>query len=174
MKATPSQLAAYVGKSERTIQRWLASNKWPHKRLPGGLVEIDDTLLIPPEEQQENAIPAILATLTRLEEKIDDLAAEVGALSAQPAPRYQIHTERAEYRVKPVSSEMPEGLIGWREYCASRGIAPTTVQKAISRGDVPVVRGKWKVGKVYVEGALDEEGRAAVDRLYGSRSISTD
>lgn len=174
MKATPAQLAAYVGKSERTINRWLASNKWPHKRLPGGLVEVDDTLLIPPEEQQENAIPAILATLTRLEEKIDDLAAHVATLSAQPAPRYQIHTERAEYNVRPAQSELPEGLIGWREYCQARGIPQTTVQKAISRGDVPVIRGKWKVGKAIVQAALDETGRQIVDRLYGGRSISTD
>lgn len=167
MKATPAQLAAYVGKSERTIHRWLASNKWPHKRLPGGLVEVDDSLLSPPEEGQENAIPAILATLTRLEEKLDTLAASVGHLTAQPAPRVRVHTEHAEYTIKPAQGELPEGLTAWRDYAKEKGIPESTVLHAIDRGEIPIVRGKWKRGRVYILAALDEQGRAAVDRLYG-------
>lgn len=166
MRCTPAQLAAYVGKSERTIHRWLASGKLPYKRLTGGLIEVDDALLTSPDETQEGTI---LAALHRIEEKLDRLAANVDTLSAQPAPRYRVHTEHAEYSVKPVSSELPEGLIGWREYCQARGIPQTTVQKAIKRGDVPIIEGRWKVGKAIVQGALDEEGRAIVDRLYGSR-----
>src|SRR5260370_13532023 len=79
MRATITQLAAYVGVSERTIRRYLAGGKWPHKRLPGGLIEIDDSLLIRPEEGQEGLL---LATLKRIEQKLDALSAAVISLSA--------------------------------------------------------------------------------------------
>lgn len=60
---------------------------------------------------------------------------------------------------------LPDGLIGWRAYARSIGIAESTVQKAIARGDVHPIAGPWKVGKIYVQSALDEQGRADVDKL---------
>jgi hypothetical protein len=171
MKATRTQLAAYVGKSERTIIRWLASGKWPHRQLPGGLIEIDDSLLNPPEESQESAIPAILATLTRLEEKIDNLAAIAGTLAAQPAskPPFRTHTERAEYTVTPSISELPEGLTAWRDYAREKGYPESTIKHAIERGEVPIIVGKWKRGRAYILAAINDEGKAAIDRLYGNK-----
>ncbi len=162
MKATPAQLAAYVGKSERTIHRWLASGKWPYKRLPGGLIDIDDSLLVEPESRQETLI---LATLQRIEEKLDRLAADVATLSAgQPqVTRYVRMTANL-----PAQSELPEGLMAWRDYCKEKGYPESTVKRAIDRGEIPVHVGKWKRGKVYVLAAIDEEGKQAIDRLYGS------
>lgn len=162
MKVTVTELAAYVGKSERTIHRWLASGQLPHKRLPGGLVEVDDSLVIGPIDEQESTI---LTRLARIEQKLDDLAAIVGAMSQidrAPAPR---HT--------PVSrdianqGELPPGLMPWREYCELKGYATSTVKRAIDRGEIPVHRGKWKKGKVYILALIDEEGKRAIDRLYG-------
>lgn len=171
MKATPTQLAAYVGKSERTILRWLASGKWPHTRLPGGLVEIDESLLILPDEGQESALPALLATLTRLEEKLDALSAVVATMTAQPTaskPPFRVHTERAEYTTaQPVQGDIPEGLTPWRDYCKEKGYPETSVKRAIDRGDIPIITGRWKRGTGIIKECVDEEGKQAIERLYG-------
>jgi hypothetical protein len=158
MKGTPAQIAAYVGKSERTVHRWLASGKLPYKRLPGGLVEVDDTLLFGPESEHESMI---LQRLQRIEEKLDMLAAHVATLS-----RFDRH---APAHVSPVVTQdaLPEGLVSWRDYCKEKGYPESTVLHAIDRGEVPIVRGKWKKGRVFILAAIDEEGKAAIDRLYG-------
>ena len=165
MKATITQLAAYVGVSERTIHRRLASNKWPHTRLPGGLVEIDDSLIIAPENGQEGLL---LATLQRIEAKIDALSARVDSLSASKPPRVHVHTEQAAYTVSaaPGPGEQ-EGLQNWREFAKARGYSESTIQRWIDEGKVPVERGSWrgKRGKYHI--AIDDEGRKAIDALYG-------
>lgn len=189
MKATRTQLAAYVGKSERTIIRWLASGKWPHTQLPGGLIEIDDSLLNPPEEQEEGTI---LATLARLEKKIDDLAVCVRQAPAQKGeqaskPPYRVHTEgrhgytileegnispdkKGEAAQQPQKSTMPEGLVGWRAFARIHNVSPGTVQKGIESGRLTIVEPKkgdvWIVGRATVLGALDATGRARFYELW--------
>lgn len=159
MKCTPAQLAAFVGRSERTVHRWMASGKLPYKRLPGGIIEVDDKLLTEPESGD---MGGILATLQRIEQKLDMLAAHVATLSG--IDRHPRHAESA-----PAQSELPEGLVSWRDYAKEKGIPESTLLHAIDRGLVPIVRGKWKRGRVFILSALDEEGRAAVDALYGSQ-----
>lgn len=162
MKATITQLAAYVGVSERTIHRRLASGKWPYRRLPGGLVEIDDSLIIGPVDEQESAI---LTRLKRIEQKLDDLAAIVGAMSQignQPAP-VRLHTERSAYTVE---SDLPGGLVSWRSFAILHQINESTVYKAIHTGRLAIVEGEWRMGKVLVKGALDAPGRAKFYELY--------
>lgn len=158
MRCTPAQLAAYVGKSERTIHRWLASGKLPYKRLPGGLIEVDDALLTAPDEGQESVI---LAALHRIEEKLDRLAASVATPSRidRPAPvRHEIVDTQAAF---------PEGLIPWRDYVIERGYSESTVARHIKAGDIPVHEGRWKRGQSIIKELIDEEGKAAIDRLYG-------
>lgn len=163
MKATPAQLAAYVGKSERTIHRWLASGKLPYTRLPGGLIEVDDSLLTEPEEGQESVI---LATLQRIEQKLDRLAASVATPS-----RIDSHgqTRPAPVRRETVDTQaaFPEGLIPWRDYVIERGYSESTVARHIKAGDIPVHEGRWKRGQAIIKELIDEEGKAAIDRLYG-------
>jgi hypothetical protein len=163
MRCTPAQLAAYVGRSERTIHRWLSSGQLPYKRLPGGLIEVDDSLLVEPESGN---ISTILATLQRIEQKLDMLAA-----SADTPTRTVSHerTRTARRETVVTQDELPEGLLPWRDYCKEKGYAETTVKRAIDRGDIPVITGKWKRGKVYILAAIDEEGKQAIDRLYGNQ-----
>jgi excisionase family DNA binding protein len=168
MKATPSQLAAYVGKSERTIHRWLASGKLTYTRLPGGLIDVDESQLFPLEERDERTI---LTVLERMERKLDDLAAIVGILAAQPTkkPPFQLHTEQAEYTIKAaqsVQSELPEGFMAVGDYCQERGYAETTVKRWIAAGKVPIHEGNWKRGRSRIRYAIDDEGKKAIDALY--------
>src|SRR5260370_38920798 len=123
MRATITQLAAYVGVSERTIHRYLAGGKWPHKRLPGGLIEIDDSLLIRPEEGQEGLL---LATLKRIEQKLDALSAAVISLSAcqQQVSHHVLMTDNL-----PVQCELPEGLNAWRYYCYENDYSVTSTSR---------------------------------------------
>src|SRR5260370_38974398 len=134
MRATITQLAAYVGVSERTIHRYLAGGKWPHKRLPGGLIEIDDSLLIRPEEGQEGLL---LATLKRIEQKLDALSAAVISLSAgQPQVTHHLRMTAN----LPAQGELSEGLTAWRDYCQQKGYRQTTVNRAIEWGAIHVHR----------------------------------
>lgn len=171
MKGTPAQIAAYVGKSERTIHRWLASGKLPYTKLPGGLIEVDDALLFGPENEQESTI---LATLKRIEDKLDALSARV----SQPSAHADIMSEPVSYEQKakpvrvlhetaPVQSELPEGYVPVEAFCREHDYTITTVRKWIDKGDIPAHRGRWKHGRTYVQLALDEEGRQAVQRRYG-------
>jgi hypothetical protein len=170
MKGTPAQLAAYVGKSERTIHRWLASGKYPHTRLPGGLIEIDDSVLIGPESEQESAIMARLASIER---KLDAVSATVSQLAAQrdtlPLPRAQPIQESRPARRVPMdaSGELEPGIYAWRDYARSKGYSETTVKRAIDRGDIPTITGRWRRGHSVITQAINDEGKAAMDRLYG-------
>lgn len=162
MKATVTQLAAYVGKSERTVHRWLASGKYPHSRLPGGLIEIDDSLLVGPENEHENAL---LATLTRIEQKLDALSAQVGTLTAQP-PTSHVQPHRATpARSDEVIYLTPE-LVAWRKFARLHGIAETTVDKAIKSGRLPTVAGEWHIGRTIYREGLDAAGRHAFYEQY--------
>jgi hypothetical protein len=69
-----------------------------------------------------------------------------------------------------VSSDMPDGLIGWREYArrvlGKKGEAE--VLKEIRAGRIETIKGEWKVGRAVVREALNEEGRGTVDALNQS------
>lgn len=68
---------------------------------------------------------------------------------------------------EPVHSDMPDGLIGLAEYAHQCNIPEGTLKKAVASGRLQVVRGRWKVGRSYVQVALDADGRKRVDELYG-------
>lgn len=158
MRGTPAQIAAYIGRSERTVHRWLSSGKMPYKRLPSGLIEVDDKLLFEPESGN---ISTIMEALQRIEQKLDTLAASVATPSRidRPAPvRREIVDTQAAF---------PEGLIPWRDYVIERGYSESTVARHIKAGDIPVHEGRWKRGQSIINSLIDEEGRAAIDRLYG-------
>lgn len=157
MKATITELAYAAGVSERTVRRYLKDGKWPHTRLPGGLIEIDDSLLEPVEAEEST----ILEMLKRIESKVDALADMF-----RQAPAAVRHRPADVTIEQPAQGELPENLTPWRDYADAQGYAQSTVKRAIDRGEIPVHRGKWKRGKVYILAAIDEEGKAAMDRLF--------
>lgn len=79
--------------------------------------------------------------------------------------------DRARSATRPMhsTSELPAELIPWREFAILHGIHVSTVKDAIERGKLRVVRGNWKVGRGYVKGALDAEGRHQFYRLWCHR-----
>ncbi len=134
MRATITQLAAYVGVSERTIHRYLAGGKWAHTRLPGGLIEIDDSLLTQPEEGQEGLL---LATLKRIEQKLDSLSASVSQLSQSGTIQPQARPSPA--RAAPVSGpaqrpDIPAGAVQVFTFARAHGIPPGTAKDQVKAG----------------------------------------
>jgi hypothetical protein len=71
-------------------------------------------------------------------------------------------------------SDMPDGLIGLADYAKQKGIPESTLKKAAATGRIPVERGEWKKGRATIKTALDAEGRAKVDELYGQVNQSMD
>ena len=70
---TVSRAAEILNKSERTIRRWIAADKIPHKKSPSGIV-IDISELVTTDFEQEPAEPdmppvdnELLIRLARLE-----------------------------------------------------------------------------------------------------------
>lgn len=169
MKATITELAYAAGVSERTVRRYLKDGKWPHTRLPGGLIEIEDSLLAPvaPEES------TILEMLKRIESKIDALAdmfrQAPAAVRHRPADVTIEQTTRARASPGPAQGELPAGLMAWRDYAKQQGYAETTVKRAIDQGKIPIITGRWKRGKVYILAAIDDSGKAAMDALFSGQ-----
>jgi predicted RNase H-like nuclease (RuvC/YqgF family) len=54
---------------------------------------------------------------------------------------------------------LPEGLITWRSFADLHHVSQTTTASHIANGFIKVIRGKWKMGRVYVKEALDTQGR---------------
>ncbi len=157
MEVTTTQAAALVGKSERTIQRWIAEKILPARQMGKNyLVNVADL----------EAHMGKNAELDTLVARIEALEARVSALEEQRHSQVTHHA-RITANLPPAQSELPPDLTPWRDYCEMKGYAASTVKRAIDRGEIPVHRGKWKKGKVYILAAVDEEGKAAIDKLYG-------
>jgi excisionase family DNA binding protein len=159
MKGTPAQVAAYIGKSERTIHRWLASGKLPYTRLPGGIIEVDDAVL---QEQEHVQKSAMLELLRRIEEKLDKLTANASQES-ENVVKVSALTKREQ---EAVQDGLPADLTPVQDYCKAQGYSKTSVMRWIEKGLIPVHHGSWKRGGNYIKYALDSEGKAAVDRMY--------
>nr|MBF6591673.1 helix-turn-helix domain-containing protein [Ktedonobacterales bacterium] len=63
-------------------------------------------------------------------------------------------------------STLPDGLTGWRAFARLHGVPITTAQKAIASGRLPVVRGRWQVGRQILTGALDQVGEHTAWELW--------
>ncbi len=157
MEVTTTQAAIMVNRSERTVQRWIKDKILPARQVGKNyLVNVADL----EAHMGKNAeIDTLLA-------RIEALEARVSALEEQRYPQVTHHA-RMTANLPPAGSSLPEGLTPWRDYCEMKGYAASTVKRAIDRGEIPVHRGKWKKGKVYILAAVDEEGKAAIDKLYG-------
>ncbi len=85
----------------------------------------------------------------------------------QETPRRQ----RTPVATRPIgsTSELPDGLLSWRAFATLHAIPTSTVQKARDDGRLPVIAGKWKQGRNYIEGTLDAAGQHQFVRLWGHR-----
>jgi hypothetical protein len=86
-------------------------------------------------------------------------------------PQNRPVARRARIPTRPINSSdtLPSHLVSWRGFANLHEVSPTTVQNAIKDGRLAVIRGRWKRGKNWVEGALDANGRHEFVRLWGDR-----
>lgn len=191
MRVTVSQLAAYVGRSERTVQRWLNGEqqkiRLEAQDLGNGYYEVSEAELQHLARQEFST--AALDTLQRIEanqiailnrlERIEAWIAEGGTRRqispikqqiARAGPEQEESSDTQvgqEPRSAPVIvSQLPGGLVGWRAFARLHGIGESTVQKAIEKGKLEIEPGEWKVEKAIVKGALNQAGRARFYRMF--------
>lgn len=164
-----AEIAVLCGKAERTIQLWLQQGKLPARRIKANLWEISETDLEPfiPKTLQESfqdQIDALSARISELERFRDERLSDIGT-----SP--EGHSRR-DARVKPgiVASggSLPDGLVSLSAFAAGHNIAQTTSRKAAEDGRLPVTRGRWKQGKVWIETALNAEQQRRFVELFAS------
>jgi hypothetical protein len=111
----------------------------------------------------------ITARLEALEKQVSDLAGQLAALREQkPGPPVRVlRPAKAEYETKvPSGYGLPAGLVSWRKFAEDHGMPGSTVKRAIDAGSLSIEPGPWKVGRVYIKGALDAAGRAQFWEMY--------
>lgn len=74
--------------------------------------------------------------------------------------------KNASRSLQTQGGSLPDNLVGWREFSRLHNIGQSTVQYDIEHGKLPTVLGKWKMGRTWVEKALDATGRARFYELY--------
>jgi hypothetical protein len=183
MKMTLSQMAAKVGKSERTVLRWINGEvekvRLAARDLGNGMYEVDaldlqrlskhefSTSALDALERIEENQRAIITRLERIEAQLENrsTARHSERQIARAGPEQASSTEKPEPKPRPTpasggSSEMPAHLVGWRKFARDHNIGESTVQKAIEAGRLTIIEGEWKVEKAIIKGALDAAGRA--------------
>lgn len=105
MKVTASQLAAYVGKSERTIERWIASGKLQAASLPDGSYEVSGAII---ENMSAHDDMAILQRLTAIEERLARIEHLLAGKQREKRPRH-------EPQPSSTPASYPDGLIPIRD-----------------------------------------------------------
>jgi len=64
-------------------------------------------------------------------------------------------------------SELPAGYVALADVCKRYGLSDSTVADAVRSGRLACHQGRWKVGRIYVKWAFDEEQVQAVLAAYG-------
>lgn len=163
------------------------------ERIPGWHVDLArldelqrrDPGMVATLEARIQALEARVETLERLNARVapsrdrqaaspvwDDASHSPIAASDHDEPvsaSFAFPPRRAPVHTVTLSSELPPGWVAWRSFAKLHGMAPQTVKGAIEDGRLPAQRGRWKVDRVYVKGALDEQGQATFFRLWGGR-----
>jgi excisionase family DNA binding protein len=168
MELTTTQIAAIVGKTERTVQRWIAEGKL--KVTPGtkGRYQIsaDDLEALTEQDPHAEEIATLRAQVTDLQERVSQLESLTSSgQGIAPRPRSKEVT-REVTRTHTHTEPLPRGLTPWRAFSRQHGIAETTAQKAIASGRLQIVEGEWKAGNTRALGALDPAGQALFFQLY--------
>jgi excisionase family DNA binding protein len=131
MDLTTTQIAALVGKSERTVQRWIDAGTIQAERISAGRYRIDESeiqrLAHDPHADQ---IAELRAEVRELRARLTELEAIVTSLTvtkARPAPTI---------RSGPLSAAAPGGAISARRFAEIHNITRETMQGWINRGEI--------------------------------------
>lgn len=82
-----------------------------------------------------------------------------------PQPRKTV-SRSSESQIEALKSDMPAGLIGFREAAHRHGVPENTVNKALKSGRLAATAGSWTVGRASVRMAFNREQLAAFVQLY--------
>lgn len=119
----------------------------------------------------QNALQNYNERIAELEKRIAELERLVQKQPAllRPAPATYETARPASLRPTRLvhnGGQLPDGLVGFRQFAELHNMAQSTGQRAIESGRLEVVRGKWKVGRAWVEMALDQLGRRKFFDLF--------
>lgn len=188
MDITIQEAARRLGKSEKTLRRWVHDDKIPARMVEGRYVFTESDIEAHRGTQETQVgyddlierIEVLEATVARLEASIEQVQVHIWDIVYSPLEQSEtrVYPNVQEKQEKPVQVGrhsqathggvfgLPDGLKGWRSFAALHGIAPSTVQKAIETGRLTIVSGKWTVGRASVQGALDATGQAKFYELW--------
>lgn len=163
--------------SEKTLRRWIHQGQVEH-RVDGKRYMIPDSAITSILARKDAGSYDVLAQrIEAVENELRAISDRLGEVERQrtiplPTPAAgpatsTLRHRRAEYATRP-GDTLPEGLIGWRQFAAYHNIAPSTVQRAVEAGRLPVQRGRWKVGRAIVEMALDATGQHRFIELFAA------
>lgn len=161
--------------SEKTLRRWVHQGKIEHT-IDHGRYLIPERALIEIEARKA------AASDTTLVDRIEAVETQINALSDRLSEMEKILKEKypapAPYETRPApprktrlihnGGQLPDGLVGWRQFADLHNIAQSTVQRAIESGRLDIVRGHWKQGRAWVEMALDAAGRQHFYELFSA------
>lgn len=169
-----AQASRHIGKTEKTLRRWVHSGKIPYRVENGKLYfEVSDL-----DAMRDKNIPAadneaLLARIETLEQRVAELEHQVQkqpAVLRPAAARYETG-KPAPARPRPTrlvhdGGQLPDGLISFRSMAKAHNIAESTAQRAIESGRLDIVRGHWKQGRAIVQQALDQAGQRHFYELF--------
>ena len=127
MEITLIQAGALLGKSERTIQRWIQAKKLPALRLKDGSyrVKVEDL-----ERFQQQSDETMLARIEVLEQDVAELKRLVTALSV---PRPTPPISKPQHLIPIVH---PATIVSARSFAEKHGISRDRMANWIKRGEI--------------------------------------
>jgi hypothetical protein len=177
MKLSISDMARMVGKSDRTISRWLQEGGplANAQRLEDGRYEIAESLLLAQMPQSTDVM--ILERLRAIEEQLAAIREQLARAGPPTQQEKQIAPPAQPRPERPVPAltitpaalpEMPEGqeiatVFAGRHLPGYTGDQIARLIQTLREGSwaVPMIPGRYKMGKATAKWALDAAGREA-------------
>ena len=100
MEVTTTQAALLIGKSERTIQRWIMLKKLIARELTDGRYMVNTADLEPFMQQSDETL---LARVETLEQEVEDLERQIEALEHRPATIAEPAGKKGQKKIKKKS-----------------------------------------------------------------------
>lgn len=186
MELSLSGIARITGKSERTIARWIQNRQIAATRLGNGMYDVDEQALTRLRPQDENTLVLI---------HLEEIAARLDALEAGQARLEQgleaIQTMLSTRPFKQIAARQSSAPVLTSQHTENvtqaDGLEIATVfatrhfpamsgeqigrmcQTLRENGSVPMIEGKYQVGKAPAKYALDAAGREAFYQVTHER-----